>query len=657
MRAMLGLWIFCGLFGTTVCANAADALREQRDEFRAALEAAEHGAQTRYAQMEPRLRDHPLYPWLAYVHLRHDLRSADAAAVDTFLTRYADQPVASTLRSDWLQELVRRDDNKTLLAFYRPQRDPILRCRYLQAQAASASTDAAWSTEVRQLWLTPSSLPSQCDPLLARAQTLGVIDDAARWQRIEAAAEAGELGLMRFVGRSLPAPESARVNDYASFLAAPDQRALKWPRDARSAMMFRFGLTRLARRDVDAAEALLAALATPLAIDASDLAALRYQIALWTVASYAPHSAERLARVPESAYDARLHEWRVREALARSDDVAALAALAAMPSAQRTETRWRYFEGRLRERSGDRDAALALYRAAANEANFHGWLAAERVKQSYALCPLSPAADTATRDKIASLPGLIRALELFRIDRPGWAEREWQAALIGLDDTSRIEAVRLARAAGWHDRALHFLGRQPEELRYYRLRFPLPYAHLVDTQARLQQLDPSWLSAQIRAESAWMSHARSGAKALGLMQLLPSTGKPIARRLGIAWHDERTLMQGSSNIRIGSAHLRDMLDRFDGLPYLAIAAYNAGATPVLRWRAERPDLDADIWIETIPYKETREYVARVLAFSVIYDWRRGQHATSIDTRMRGSAERTIAQHEFHCPTSEVSTAP
>src|SRR3546814_13577766 len=83
------------------------------------------------------------------------------------------------------------------------------------------------------------------------------------------------------------------------------------------------------------------------------------------------------------------------------------------------------------------------------------------------------------------------------------------------------------------------------------------------------------------------------------------------------WRGERTLLRGATSIRLGSYHLGEMLERHQRLPYLAIAAYNAGETPVSQWREERPELDPDIWIETIPYKETSDYVARVLVFSEI----------------------------------------
>src|SRR5690606_4252085 len=128
--------------------------------------------------------------------------------------------------------------------------------------------------------------------------------------------------------------------------------------------------------------------------------------ALWTVASYLPKSQERLAAVPAASYDERLHEWRVREAMNRRDDAGAVRALEQMPSTQRTDPRWQYFEARLRERLGQVDAAKALYAQSAATATFHGFLAADRLGQPYTLCPLEASADPALRRRVAERPEL-----------------------------------------------------------------------------------------------------------------------------------------------------------------------------------------------------------------------------------------------------------
>jgi soluble lytic murein transglycosylase len=646
----------CFLLLLVAFGSIAQAQSEDADiaALREAFALAQDGPGTRYEQAEKRLRDHPMHPWLEYVHLSRDLAQADAKAIDAFLQRHDGQPVAGQLRSDWLRELVRRGDDAGLLGAYRPQGDTALHCAYLHASSASRGDDAAWAAAVRALWLSPRSLPAACDPLLTVAQRRGVIDDALRWQRIMAAAAVGESGLMRFIARALPASDSAKAQAYADFIAMPNARAREWPADARNANIAVIGLSRLARRDADAAETLLDALAVPLVLGAEHIGAVRYQLALWTVASYDAGAAERLARVPASAYDERLHAWRMREALSRGDDAAALAALQVMPAAQRSDSRWRYFEARVLERHGDAAAATALYRQVAQEANFHGFLAADRLDQDYALCPIKVDSAEPIRAALAENPTLTRALTLFRLDHPAWADREWRALLPTLDDAQRVEAVRQARAVGWHNRIFD-LGNGADALRLYRLRFPLPYASLLREQARKHALDPAWLAAQIRAESTWMPDARSAANALGLMQIRPGTGKALARQLGIAWRSERTLLQGSTNIRLGSAYLAQMLTRHAQLPYLAIAAYNAGETPVSQWREERPALDADIWIETIPYKETRDYVARVLAFSVIYDWRISGQAIPVSARMRGLTGPEVHHRHFVCNAAGSTT--
>jgi soluble lytic murein transglycosylase len=224
-----------------------------------------------------------------------------------------------------------------------------------------------------------------------------------------------------------------------------------------------------------------------------------------------------------------------------------------------------------------------------------------------------------------------------------------------LTPDERRVAVALADDAGWYDRAVFTLN-SGEDLRFYELRFPQPHARHLRAQAKKNGLDPAWVAALIRAESAWIADARSHANARGLMQLLPSTAQMEARRLGIAWGGDASLFQPLGNITLGTAHLAQMLSKHGGKPYLATAAYNAGATPIARWLQQRPPVDVDLWIETIPYRETRDYVARILAFSVIYDWRLQGKALPVSRRMLGDDPARAPRREFSCPPT-VAKAP
>src|SRR5690606_16518418 len=155
----------------------------------------------------------------------------------------------------------------------------------------------------------------------------------------------------------------------------------------------------------------------------------------------------------------------------------------------------------------------------------------------------------------------------------------------------------------------------------YELRFPLHYDHIIRAEAARNGLDPAWVAAKIRAESTFNPNARSPADARGLMQVLPGTGAAVARRNGIAWNGAASLYDPATNIRIGTAYMAQRREQY-GVPYIAPAAYNAGPAPTARWQAQRGGMDPDIWIETISYRETREYAARGVPFSVIYHWRR-----------------------------------
>jgi soluble lytic murein transglycosylase len=627
----------------------AQSLDAQRPSVRDALLAAEAGRVD--ATTTSSLARHPLYGWIEFAALRRDPDAVSTAQAQAFLARYEGQAVATQFRSLWLAALARRQDWPTFLAAWKPTDSVSLQCAQLQARQATGRADAAWTEQAQAIWRKGAkSLPDGCDAVFNVLSTQGALAPALRWERIDAAAAERQTGVMRSAARGLPAAEATLANDYAAFIDAIHPRALNWPKTDRSRRMAAHGLAKLAQNDPDAAERQLPQYADALGMAEADRGLVLYQIALWTVASYGPDSARRLGNVPESAYDERLHEWRVREALSRGDWPAALAALKKMPPAQRNDSRWRYFEARMSEKTGDRAGAQRLFRETASTPTFHGFLAADRLEQPYALCPWIPNDAPAAKQAIARDPAIVRAMELWQLERPGWATAEWNEALSHFDDTQRRIAVEVAQDNGWFDRAVFSLGKQPDEQRLYQLRFPLHHGDTIRREATKHNIDPAWVAAEIRAESIFNPKARSGANAMGLMQVLPSTGAAVAKRLGIPYAGAASLYDSDTNIAIGTGYLREMEDKY-GVPYVAIAAYNAGPAPTARWQSQRPGFDPDVWIETISYKETREYVARVLAFSVIYDWRLNGTALPVSDRLMGRVQ--AKRKAFTCPTAQM----
>ena len=310
-------------------------------QVRAAIDAAERGDFTaaRYAA----LAGDPLYPWIEYAALRRDADTLPLAEGQAFLARHPQDAVGAAFRAAWLPALSRRQEWQAFRAAWVPSGQPVaMRCAELNARLATGAADAQWSADAQALWRTSGeSLPSNCDPVFAAlAARDGGLTPALRWARFDKAVAEGEAGVMRAIAGDMADADRAIALRYAAFAGAPASAgaaadALSWPANDRSRAVAVQALSALATDDPDAAEAKLPAIAKALAFTEADRGRVLYQVALWSVASYLPKSQQRLAAVPASAYDERLHEWQVREALARSDWPAALAAIRAMPAKQR----------------------------------------------------------------------------------------------------------------------------------------------------------------------------------------------------------------------------------------------------------------------------------------------------------------------------------
>jgi soluble lytic murein transglycosylase len=633
-ESMLRLLLSLALCLPTLAAADAVSSATVRRQFEAAHHVAQHDPAGRWVVLARGLEDYPLYPYLEYAALTRDLGAARPAAVTEFLTRQDGTPLADQLRTRWLRLLASRRRHAELLAAWRERDDPELRCAHAAALLATGATREL-TAAADALWTTGRSLPTACDPVIAWLAAQRRLTPERVWQRIRLAAEARQHRLVGVLARRLPPAERAEAERWATTLANPAVelgKATGWTDTPRTRELVVIGLVQLARRDAARAATVWTGLAKRLAFGDAERGRVLAAIALWKAAAFEADAGRWLAQVPDAAFDDALREWRVREALARADYPAVVAASNALAPAQQADPRWRWVRARALELSGQPGAAQSALATLAGEPSFHGFLAADRLDRPYSLCPLEASVDAAVSARIAALPGLQRAFELRALDWQPEARREWDYALRPLAVEDRAVAVALAHARGWIERGpLTLLG--AGETRYYALRFPLAFEREIDTHARRTGLDAAWVLGVIRAESAWMPDARSPANAHGLMQLLPSTARAVARREKLPYRAPSDLHRPPLNIALGTQHLADVLDDFDGRVWLATAAYNAGPAPVRRWLAARPALPTDLWIETIPYKETREYVARVLAFALIYDWRRSGRAQALAPRL------------------------
>lgn len=213
------------------------------------------------------------------------------------------------------------------------------------------------------------------------------------------------------------------------------------------------------------------------------------------------------------------------------------------------------------------------------------------------------------------------------------ARRQWAYATAPLDERGLAIAATLAQEWGWHDRAIRTANRA-DALDDLELRFPIAYRDVVEASARAYDLDPGWIYGVMRQESMFVPDARSPAGALGLMQLMPRTGKLVARELNMGHMPASRILDIENNVKLGAGYLRRMLDQNGGNVMLATASYNAGPHRVRQWLPADGAMSADVWANSIPYSETRDYVKNVMTFTTIYEHRLGAKPTRLSARMR-----------------------
>ncbi len=596
------------------------------------------------------LRDYPLWPYVEYAALSARPRSTPADQVRAFVSMRADSPLAMRLRRAMLDTWVEQKRWEDVLSLDHPELGERGDCHVYAAAIARDQVNDALAQRMLDTWAQPQALSRACEPMqrwLDRGQR--ITQDRVE-ARVAAAQEAGNAALLAQLAARLPSPRSQEMARIARAMQSPAAElagATSWSDTEANRIAVGHGIAVLAKRDSAAAIALWQRLEPVFKWRDAERGPALAGIALWRAASYLPDAATWLARVPEVSRTEQLREWQVREAQSRGDHKATVSAYNAMTEAQRGDSRFRYAHARALDLDGQREASRAAYASLAGEPTYHGFLAADHAGVDYRLCPLDAPADEDSKRAVATLPGLVRAFELRAIGRHADARSEFDFALRNTDADVRRTAVASAIARAWYDRG-PFTLTAGEDLRYYALRFPLPERELLTEQARGRGIDLAWVYSLIRAESAWIADAVSHANAHGLMQLLPGTAQSVASRQKIPYPGVGALThQPRLNLMLGTHHIADELARFNNRPWLATAAYNAGPAPVKRWLKQRPGLPNDLWIETIPYKETREYVSRVMAFSVIHDWRLTRTAMPVSARV-GLAQAAAPRKTVSC---------
>jgi soluble lytic murein transglycosylase len=607
------------------------------DRILAAREAATRGDSQRLANMAASGSDHVLEPYVQYWSLAGRIarlgEPAPSDAINDFVRRNTGTWLAEKLRAEWVKRLGFEKRWSAFEAEYVQLEQPDQETQCWAAQ--SSSNLAAEANRVLEgVWLTLLDTPSACNTPLEALVTNGRFSTEDIWQRVRRQVETKRFGPARETLSWLPEAHAVNPASFEMalekplrFLASANARN---PAGRSGRELVLAALTRLARSDVREASARWLGLESTAYRD-EERAYAWGQLAWMAALSHLPEANAWFAHAHMSNMSDEQRAWQVRAALRAGDWANVRRAIEAMSPAQRELPDWSYWHGRALQAQGRAADAQLAFQRGADQPNFYGILSTEALGRQYSW-PKPAAAVTAQEyARVQATQEAQRVLALYRLDLRTEALREWSWALRNADDRTLLAAAELARRNSLYDRAINAADRTRLE-HDYAARYLAPYYDVFAREAHTHSLDLSWVYGLVRQESRFLSIARSGVGAQGLMQVMPATGKWIAKMQG--WHDYNPswLTGIDTNVQLGSAYLRHMLDTLSNNQVLAAAGYNAGPGRPRRWRDSKP-MEGAIFAETIPFAETREYVKKVMANAEMYATLLERRPISLSTRL------------------------
>lgn len=597
-----------------------------RDTFRAVRPEVERGNWSAAEQNRDALESYVLWPDLRATWFKASVATASHADIDAFLDRHGILKPARELRYRYALHLAGEDHLGDYLNIYRQYYQGLeiaqLDCIALQAELEAGREDRIVSRAL-DLWMVGRSQADECDPVFANLRARQVLTTDNYAERFQLAIENRNFTLARFLSRPLDPAYRAEANTWLS--------AQENPRDFVSAadigsdspiyrQQLAFAVKRIAYREPLTALSDWEQLRRGFGFTAAEDGDVSRYIALWSARQHQPEAVRLLADLPPAAANVETGRWLVRANLLQHDWPEVVRSIDALPPDEGSKSEWQYWRAVALEELGNEAEASAIFEAVSADRGYHGFLAADALDKAYSMGTDSVDGNPAISEQLRRDPQLVRARELFFVGLESRGRSEWDAVVSLLTPEEQLQAALLAHDWGWHSRAISTVAAagQYDDL---EIRYPLPWRQQFTEHAKTAGIADSWAYGVARSESLFMRDIRSSAGAIGIMQLMPATGRSTAREIKLQYSGLATLTDSTSNIRLGTHYLGKMYDRFDDNRVLATAAYNAGPHRVDSWLPASGSLDARIWIANIPFNETRGYVRRVLTDEAIFYWR------------------------------------
>ena len=605
----------------------------QDKELVAARDAFIADDRVKLARHAENIRGHALDMYVGFWRLRLQLEEADPAELSDFLARNAGTVLAEQLRRDWLRvlgktgqwELFRKEQSALV------KDDPDVACYALQERWIRQ--DASAHAEVKSFWRAQRALPEGCVPLVDAMLQSGELTQKDLRDRFRLLVQASLVSESKWVAERLSAEYTHFARQIDSIAKAPARFLEKSGADMKTAAgreLMIFALTRLAQMDLQSAVRHWSG-GLREGLPPGDRHYVWTMLAALGARRSLPEAVDWFRQAGEVALSDEQLAWRARSALRQENWPEVKIAIERMSPSARSESTWIYWLGRSFRALGAEEDGKALFSRIAGGDHFYGQLAADELEMPL---QIPPQAAPPTQDELAdvsALTGLKRALILYRLGLRTEAAAEWVWTVRAMGDRELLAAAELAHRNGIWDRAINTADKTVAA-HNFALRYPTHYRDVLSKQAQIRKLDEPLVFGLVRQESRFLADARSPAGAAGLMQLLPATARWVARKIGMKSFRPSRVNRPDVNAALGAFYLKHVLDGFNGNPVLAAAAYNAGPGRARRWCDTRP-IEGAIYIETIPFTETRQYVKKVMANTVYYAAVMGGEQRTLKSRL------------------------
>lgn len=566
-----------------------------------------------YLMINPSFATDKLYNKYQYLttHLTQEVEVKDFIEQNNYLS--------DRLRKKWLTYLAKHQQWLKYLAYYQNTTNIKRRCYYLQALYQTGNQDAALS-KVNKLWLSGSSRPKACNFIFRKWQTSQYFSSELLWQRLELAIQRKNYGLAKALAKLLNnKQEKNLLKQWLLIDKNPSMLSqLSLQQHPYKNHLIVSGIKQWIKKDMAKAINYWDKIQKKETFSHQQKHNVNQQIALYLAIRNKNNAEKYFSKLDPKLTKNKYHEWRLRSALQQKRWRDLNRIIDSLPIELQKKDCWQYWLARSFEKLGETQQAIAIYALLSEKRNYYGFLASFRGKFEVAMEQKNYDHDPELLSKHQNQIDYIN--QLYKNNKMS------KASLLSYElanDLSKRGQYHLARQYSdwqWHDKAL-MLANLSQYKHDLNLRFPLAYQPIIEKFSRKYQVEQPLIYAIIRQESTFRKKVKSSAGALGLMQVIPSTAKKVAKKQKIKLTSVNEMYQAKKNIQIGTAYLSQLAKRFKKHPILIAAAYNAGPRQVNYWLKKFPVNDTDIWIETLPWHETRNYLKNILAFYVVYQYR------------------------------------